>query len=216
MNTKATTGPNDRLVDYIAVVGVGDVLDPIQEESAFNPRREVTLQLVKPLLLLLLLWCAMVLCMHALTTVGWLSQITGTPPLELSFRAQTLQRYPVQDYQSPPYPTGIGLFCFPDGLRLRYTHTHTGAPSTTPRRSLRSSPSYRNPPLPSFFTFVATGGTGLRLYGHCLTFYEPLTPTQAESFKQLEVGASASSAATHSVSAHTITLTLARCTEGGT
>lgn len=199
MNTKATTGPNDRLVDYIAVVGVGDVLDPIQEESAFNPRREVTLQLVKPLPLLLLA----VACdgaVQANTHHLWGDSLRSLAHRPWSSRSAHKHCSDTQCKTTNHRPTPQALGCSASQMAFAsgtHTHTHTGAPSTTPRRSRCSSPSYRNPPLPSFFTFVATGGTGLRLYGHCLTFYEPLTPTQAESFKQLEVGASASSAAAH-------------------
>jgi hypothetical protein len=35
-------------------------------------------------------------------------------------------------------------------------------------------------PLPLFFTFVATGSAGVHMYGHCLTFYERLTPSQED------------------------------------
>ncbi len=54
---------------------------------------------------------------------------------------------------------GVVLFCFPNGISLQ-------------------RPAPPNEPLPTFFTFVATGVAGVQLYGHCLTFYERLTATQ--------------------------------------
>lgn len=82
-------------------------------------------------------------------------------PDETSFHGTVLSRYPYEaEWEDTPFPQGIVLFCFPNAVRL-----------------LR--PPSVGEPLPTFFTFVATGTGGVQLYGHCLTFYERLTAEQA-------------------------------------
>ena len=83
-------------------------------------------------------------------------------PEDTAFKGSVLSRYPVElEFDDTPFPQGIVLFCFPNGIRL-----------------LKPPPV--GDPLPTFFTFVATGTAGSQLYGHCLTFYEPITPQQLE------------------------------------
>ena len=129
MNSRATTGKDDRLVDYFAVVGLGTDLEPIDnmtgmpiETADGTPPRDMTFR-----------------CVFSLRACF---PVPTSPLTHRVRRAETRHRFPLVDYDAPPYPTGVGLFCFPDGLKLSFGY----------------------PPMPTFFTFVATGGTGTKLY----------------------------------------------------
>ena len=85
---------------------------------------------------------------------------SGMPnPISSEFEACILDRYPSTDYGDTPFPGGVAQFCFPFGIRLR-------------------RPKPPDQPLPVFFSFVATGAKGEHMYGHTLTFWEPLTEDQ--------------------------------------
>ena len=75
--------------------------------------------------------------------------------METIFRAEILDRYPETEYAAQPFPAGVERFCLPYGLRLKQKEE-----------------------LPTFFTFVSTGGGGGHQYGHCLSFPELLSPAQ--------------------------------------
>jgi hypothetical protein len=84
----------------------------------------------------------------------------GLDPFNTTFGASVLSRYPLdEEHEDTPFPLGVVLFCFPTGVKL-------------------VQPPPPDEPLPTFFTFVATGSAGVHMYGHCLTFYERLTPSQ--------------------------------------
>ncbi len=123
--------PTDRLADYFVLAGVGDVLRPLEEaDKVIN------------------------------NDVGCGASSCKYDPASTIFGGSVLHRYPVEeDYEDTPFPNGVVLFCFPNGVTLQ-------------------RPTPPDEPLPSFFTFVATGVGGEHLYGHCLTFYERLTPQQ--------------------------------------
>nr|XP_045374327.1 myotubularin-related protein 5 [Camelus bactrianus] len=70
-------------------------------------------------------------------------------------QGQILQRFPEKDWEDNPFPQGIELFCQPSGWQL--------CPE-------------RNPP--TFFVAVLTDINSERHYCACLTFWEPLEPTQ--------------------------------------
>ncbi|XP_062932454.1 myotubularin-related protein 5 isoform X2 [Cynocephalus volans] len=71
-------------------------------------------------------------------------------------QGQILQRFPEKDWEDNPFPQGIELFCQPSGWQL--------CPE-------------RNPP--TFFVAVLTDINSERHYCACLTFWEPVEPTQA-------------------------------------
>ncbi|XP_053442655.1 myotubularin-related protein 5 isoform X4 [Nycticebus coucang] len=70
-------------------------------------------------------------------------------------QGQILQRFPEKDWEDNPFPQGIELFCQPSGWQLC---------------------SERNPP--TFFVAVLTDINSERHYCACLTFWEPVEPTQ--------------------------------------
>ncbi|KAL2775408.1 myotubularin-related protein 5 isoform 2 [Daubentonia madagascariensis] len=73
-------------------------------------------------------------------------------------QGQILQRFPEKDWEDNPFPQGIELFCQPSGWQL--------CPE-------------RNPP--TFFVAVLTDINSERHYCACLTFWEPVEPTQQET-----------------------------------
>ncbi|XP_077025391.1 myotubularin-related protein 5 isoform X6 [Tamandua tetradactyla] len=70
-------------------------------------------------------------------------------------QGQILQRFPEKDWEDNPFPQGIELFCQPSGWQL------------CPKRS-----------PPTFFVAVLTDINSERHYCACLTFWEPVEPTQ--------------------------------------
>ena len=79
--------------------------------------------------------------------------------LDIVFNAECIDRVPIQSRTS--FPTGIALFCLPLGARLT-----------------------RIPPMPTYLSFVHTGGGGQHMYGCSLTFYEPLAPCQIDALRR--------------------------------
>lgn len=72
----------------------------------------------------------------------------------VSYHADIIDRYPLEDRVDFALPDGIQLFCFPDGLRICGPHP------------------------PTFHSFVHTSEHGSHIMGCCLTIYEPLTAKQ--------------------------------------
>ncbi|XP_062058601.1 myotubularin-related protein 5 isoform X3 [Lepus europaeus] len=70
-------------------------------------------------------------------------------------QGQILQRFPEKDWEDNPFPQGIELFCQPSGWQL--------CPERSP---------------PTFFVAVLTDINSERHYCACLTFWEPVEPTQ--------------------------------------
>jgi hypothetical protein len=83
-------------------------------------------------------------------------------PLKLVYTPQILDRYPMEDRDDVSLPTGLTLFCLPDGL-----HVHS---SQKP---------------PSFYSFVQTSESGAQLIGCCLTFFEELNDLQRKCLYDL-------------------------------
>ena len=77
------------------------------------------------------------------------------------FKAHIIDRYPYESAnqesndtkQTTPFPSGLPLFCFPDGYKFSKDNN-----------------------VPTFFTFVSTGAGGEHVYGHCLTIYDLISP----------------------------------------
>ena len=88
--------------------------------------------------------------------------ITTSDPVKLAYVARILDRYPLEDRSDVSLPTGLTLFCLPDGL-----HVHS------------------SPKSPSFYSFVQTSESGAQLIGCCLTFYEELSEAQRKCFNAL-------------------------------
>jgi hypothetical protein len=81
--------------------------------------------------------------------------ILTTDPLKVAYTPAILDRYPLHDHPDVSLPTGLTLFCLPDGLHIS-----------------------NSPKPPVFFSFIQTSDNGSRLIGCCLTFYEELNSTQ--------------------------------------
>ena len=88
--------------------------------------------------------------------------ITTRNPMKLAYVARILDRFPLEDRPDVSLPTGLTLFCLPDGL-----HVHS------------------SPKSPSFFSFVQTSESGAQLIGCCLTFFEELSGIQRKCFNAL-------------------------------
>jgi len=67
------------------------------------------------------------------------------------YAADVVDRFPSVDHRSVPFPPGIPMFCLPDDISLSIV-----------------------PDAPTLYYFACTGGSGVRLYGTCLKFAEPL------------------------------------------
>lgn len=106
------------------------------------------------------------------------------PPLRRVYKGKVLDRFPRVDYpvsrrafgrafaraslsrppsQDVPFPPGMALFCGPAGLTMNVL-----------------------PPSPRVHYFVATQANGDRLYGVCLTVYEPATPALLRAIRERE------------------------------
>eukprot|EP01038_Epipyxis_sp_PR26KG_P004270 gene4270-6049_t len=86
---------------------------------------------------------------------------------DLKLMVDVIDYYPIlfsQTEETPRLPEGIPLFCFPNGLRLRYI------PRSTSKRGLS----------PIFHSFVNTFEDGSHVLGCCLTFYEQINQLQYE------------------------------------
>ena len=93
-------------------------------------------------------------------------------PSSRSLSSQGLQIYPVSTCAQPRFAhtshpgcfsAGLELFCIPDGLTL---HTE--------------------PKMPRIHYFACTTVTGERLYGVCLTFYDPVVPELLAKLRALD------------------------------
>ena len=68
------------------------------------------------------------------------------------YQANVTDRFPLNDYIDSPLPDSMAMFCIPDGIKLT-----------------------NNPELPIFYNFANTLQNGVRLYGSCLKFFEPIS-----------------------------------------
>eukprot|EP00118_Oscarella_pearsei_P021141 m.235821 g.235821 ORF g.235821 m.235821 type:complete len:1382 (+) comp40129_c1_seq15:72-4217(+) len=82
---------------------------------------------------------------------------TMIKPPSINYRAAILSRYPMVDHKTFELPESVPLFCLPFGVSIECWGETTAYP------------------LPTFSTFVLTGGTGDKVYGASVTFYEELT-----------------------------------------
>ena len=73
-------------------------------------------------------------------------------PEFLDFQVEIVDRYPLEEHPDSPLQPQVVQFCFPGGIQL----------SSKPKD-------------PTFFSFVLTDSTGVKLYGNALTFYEGLS-----------------------------------------
>ncbi|XP_051922791.1 DENN domain-containing protein 4C isoform X2 [Hippocampus zosterae] len=73
----------------------------------------------------------------------------------ITYKAGLIFRYPEEDYESFPLSESVPLFCLPMGAKIE-----CWAPNT-------------RDPLPVFSTFVLTIGSGEKVYGSAIQFYEP-------------------------------------------
>lgn len=86
--------------------------------------------------------------------------ISGTTGFaDLEFEPKTYERVPKEDWAGMPLPANVGMFAFPDGLRL-----HIGAPKP-----------------PSIFYFVLTFEDGSKLYCASAVVWKRVTPSDAVS-----------------------------------
>uniref|UniRef100_A0A8C5M7G6 DENN domain containing 4A n=1 Tax=Leptobrachium leishanense TaxID=445787 RepID=A0A8C5M7G6_9ANUR len=88
----------------------------------------------------------------------------------VSYKAGLICRYPEEDYESFPLPEPVPLFCLPMGA------------------TIECWPSKSNYPLPVFSTFVLTGGSGEKVYGAAIQFYEPYTQDQLTEKQRAHLG----------------------------
>ncbi|XP_066928785.1 C-myc promoter-binding protein-like [Clytia hemisphaerica] len=77
----------------------------------------------------------------------------------LSYAAETISRYPIEDYEGYPLPDSVPLFCLPLGAVVECW------------------PEKAQAPLPIFSTFALTSATGEKIYGAGVTFFEEF-PTE--------------------------------------
>ncbi|XP_068740243.1 C-myc promoter-binding protein-like [Montipora capricornis] len=78
----------------------------------------------------------------------------------ITYPAEVLSRFPVEDYEGFPLPDKIPMFCLPQGAVIECW------------------PENSQHPLPSFSTFVLTGASGQKIYGAAVTFFEVLSEDQ--------------------------------------
>ena len=76
---------------------------------------------------------------------------------QVSYQADIIDRYPLEDRPDFALPDGLQLFCLPNGLEISGAHP------------------------PTFHSFVHTSEHGAHILGCCLTIYEPLTAQQKAS-----------------------------------
>lgn len=84
-------------------------------------------------------------------------------PLHISYQANIIDRYPLEDRTDFALPDGIQLFCLPNGLEISL------------------------PRPPTFHSFVHTSENGSHILGCCLTIYEPLTAQQIDSITNNDI-----------------------------
>lgn len=84
-------------------------------------------------------------------------------PLKTVFSATVTDRYPLIDRANVPFPDGVALFCFPNGIELQTECKN-----------------------PLFYSFVHTSELGFHMMGCCLLFYEPITNEQCKSISAVD------------------------------
>ncbi len=72
--------------------------------------------------------------------------------LQCAYKTEIISRFPVHEHKFVPFPPGLSMFCLPDDLTLISGF----------------------PPMPIFYSFVTTQANGVKMYGNCLKFYEPV------------------------------------------
>ena len=103
---------------------------------------------------------------HATRLLG-IDQLTCT---EVPFAAKVSDRYPLVDRADAVFPEGVELFCFPSGVRL-----------------------VEQCPPPGFHSFIHTSEEGTHSLGCCLVFYEPLSPSLQNRFREAFLDSNSSS-----------------------
>eukprot|EP01036_Dinobryon_divergens_P039294 gene39294-51774_t len=83
-------------------------------------------------------------------------------PLKMHYNAFITDRYPMQDRKDVPFPHGVELFCFPNGIQI-----------------------CEEPLNPLFYSFVHTSEDGFHMMGCCLVFYEALTTIQCTNLRTM-------------------------------
>lgn len=78
----------------------------------------------------------------------------------ITYPAEVLSRFPLDDYEGFPLPDRIPMFCLPQGAIIECW------------------PENSQHPLPIFSTFVLTGASGQKIYGAAVTFFELLPEEQ--------------------------------------
>eukprot|EP01083_Nonionella_stella_P026068 71769_1 len=80
---------------------------------------------------------------------------------DVRYKPVILDRFPLVDHLDLPLRNAVATFCMPEGLELRKEIT-----------------------MPTYLSFVLTSSDGTRLYGCCVTFYEPIRPELVEQRSQ--------------------------------
>ncbi|XP_061131161.1 DENN domain-containing protein 4C isoform X2 [Syngnathus typhle] len=88
----------------------------------------------------------------------------------ITYKAGLIFRYPEEDYESLPLSESVPLFCLPMGAKIE-----CWAPNT-------------RDPLPVFSTFVLTSGSGEKVYGSAVQFYEPYPANLLSEKQQIHLG----------------------------
>ncbi|KAG7523022.1 hypothetical protein JOB18_036756 [Solea senegalensis] len=88
----------------------------------------------------------------------------------IAYKAGLLCRYPEEDYESFPLPESVPMFCLPMGATIECWPAHT-------KHS-----------LPVFSTFVLTGGSGEKVYGAAIQFYEPHSEENLSERQRSQLG----------------------------
>lgn len=80
---------------------------------------------------------------------------------QYDFKPEITARYPLNDHAGNPLHESLTFFCHSSGgIRLR-----------------------TDPTMPKIHYFAATGGTGQKMYGTCLTLWEPFRPAEVNDEK---------------------------------
>jgi DENN (AEX-3) domain/uDENN domain len=91
-----------------------------------------------------------------------------------TFEPVLQDRFPIEDYESSPFPNGISSFAFPLDISLKHYEQDESKKSDLPSREI----------TPKYFTFCATNSNGEHTYGHTLIFYERISQEQSESLRE--------------------------------
>ncbi|XP_077400017.1 DENN domain-containing protein 4C isoform X3 [Vanacampus margaritifer] len=90
--------------------------------------------------------------------------------ISITYKAGLIFRYPEEDYESFPLSESVPLFCLPMGAKIE-----CWAPNT-------------RDPLPVFSTFVLTIGSGEKVYGSAIQFYEPYSVDLLSEKQKIHLG----------------------------